>query len=47
MIGPVHLNCCEYSFAVPIGSCCNVSLNNLENQDDYENFGTLNLGIML
>ena len=33
--GSVSLNCYGHSIAVLIGSCCNVSVNNLENHDDY------------
>ena len=46
MIGSVPFHCYKHSFAVLIGSCCNVSVNNLENQDDSEYFGILNHGIM-
>ena len=45
--GSVLFHCYEHRFAVLIGSCCNVSMNNLENPDDSKYFGILNLGIML
>ena len=32
IIGSMPFHCYEYSFAVPIGSCCNV--NSLENHED-------------
>ena len=34
IIGSVPFNCYGHIIAVPIGSCCNVSVNNLENHDD-------------
>ena len=38
IIGYVRFHCCGHSIAVPIGSCCNVSVSNLENHGDFGYF---------
>ena len=47
IIDSVPFHCYEFCFAVLIASCCNVSVNNLENHDDSEYIVILNLGITL